>query len=139
MPRLNNRVFISFYNGSFSVWFSSIRAIIHIVGTAVLSRTNVHCVLLASMLNSIFVLLQKLSQHLATVIIRGVFRALWNMMELLVKIHYGFYLHHSFLTGSWIRLWSWYSIFFNQTSDQNLVFLENCNKKGDISYDFTFG
>ena len=43
--------------------FSSIRAIIHIVGTAILSRTNVDCVLLASMLNSIFDLLEKLPQH----------------------------------------------------------------------------
>ena len=92
--------------------FSSICVIIHTGGTATLSRTNVDCVLLASMLNSIFVLLEKLSHYLATVIIRGVFRTLWNMMELLVKIHYGIYLHHSFLTGSWIHLWSWYSIFF---------------------------
>ena len=29
--------------------------------------------------------------------------------------------------------------FSNQTSLQNLVFLENCYKKGDMSYDFTFG
>ena len=76
----------------------------------------------------------------AKAIIRGVFRTLSTMMELLVKIRYGFYLHYSFLTGSWIHPWSWYSIFFsNQTSLQNLVFLENCYKKEDMSYDFTFG
>ena len=111
ISRLNNHVFISFNSGSFLFDFSSIRAINHNISTAILSRTNVDCVLLVSMLN-IFVLLKKLSQYLATVIIRGVFRTLSNMMELLVKIRYRFYLHHSFLTGSWIRLWSWYSIFF---------------------------
>ena len=44
---------------------------------------------LASMLNSVFVLLEALSQYLATGIIRGVFRTLSNMMELLVKIRNG--------------------------------------------------
>ena len=97
---LNIHVFISFYNGSFLFGFLSIRAIIHIVDTAILSRTNVDCVLLPSMLNRIFVLLEKFSHHLATATIRGVFRTLSNMMELLVKIRFGFYLHHSFLTGS---------------------------------------
>ena len=48
----------------------------------------------------------------AKAIIRGVFRTLSTMMELLVKISYGFYLYYSFLTGSWIHPWSWYSIFF---------------------------
>ena len=112
ISRPNKHVFISFYSGSFLFDFSSIRAINHNVGTAILSTTNVDCVLLVSTLNTIFILLEKLSQYLATVIIRDVFRTLSNMMELLVKISYGFYLHHSFLTGSWIRLWSWYSIFF---------------------------
>ena len=110
ISRLNNHVFISFNNGSFLFDFSSIRVINHNVSTAILSRTNVD-LLLVSMLN-IFVLLKQLSQYLATVIIRGVFRTQSNMVELLVKMRYGFYLHHSFLTGSWIRLWSWYSIFF---------------------------
>ena len=139
MFRLNNHVFVSFYNSSFLFDFSIIWTIIHIVGTAILSRTNVDCVLLASMLNIFFCLIGK-TLCPAKAIIRGVFRTLSTMMELLVKIRYGFYLHHSFLTGSWIHPWSWYSIFFsNQTSLQNLVFLENCYKKGDMSYDFTFG
>ena len=64
-----------------------IQAIITFVGTAILSRINVDCVFLASMLNSIFVLLEVLSQYLVAVIIRGIFRTLTNMMELLVKIH----------------------------------------------------
>ena len=110
ISRPNKHVFISFYSGSFLFDFSSIRAINHNVGTAILSTINVDCALLVSTLNT--VLLEKLSQYLATVIIRDVFRTLSNMMELLAKISYGFYLHHSFLTGSWIRLWSWYSIFF---------------------------
>ena len=61
ISRLNNHVFISFYNGSFLFDFSSIRAIIHNVGTAILSRTNVDCALLVSMLNIVFILLEKLS------------------------------------------------------------------------------
>ena len=56
-----------------------------IVGIAILSRINVDCVFLASTLNSILVLLEVLSQYLATVIITGVCRTLSNMMELFVK------------------------------------------------------
>ena len=97
--------------------FPGIRAIIHVVGQE-LSSVKSKC-----RLNSMFVLLEKLYQYLATFIIRDVFRTLSNMMELLVKIRYVFYLHHFFLTRLWIRLWSWYSIFFNQTSLQSLVFL----------------
>ena len=83
MSRLNIHAFISFYNSSFLClifealrhffFFFFIWAIIRIAVTVILSRINVYC-FLASMLNSIFVSLEVLSQYLATVIIRGVFR-----------------------------------------------------------------
>ena len=67
-----------------------IRVIIHILGTAILSRINVDCVFLASTLNTILVLFEVLSQYLAAGIIRGVYKTLSNMMELFVKIRNGF-------------------------------------------------
>ena len=91
MSRINIHVFISFYNGSFlciifKIWTHCfLFGPFFIVGIAILSRINVDCVFLASTLNSILVLLEVLSQYLATVIITGVCRTLSNMMELFVK------------------------------------------------------
>ena len=118
--------------------FSSIWTIIHIVGTPILSRTNVDCVLLASILNSIFVLLEVLSQFLGTVIIRGVFRTLQTWWSFLSK-------YVTTLT-SVILFWSapeftsdHDTVFFsNQNPFQSLFFVENWNEKEDMSYNFTF-
>ena len=104
----------------------------------ILSRTNVDCVLLPSMLNSILVLLEKLSQYIATVIIRGVFRIYetwWNFLSKYVTAFTSiipFWQGHEFASDHDTVFSS------NQNSLQILVFLENCNKKGDMSYDFTF-
>ena len=51
-----------------------------------LLRKNINCVFLNCSLNKIFVLLEILFQYLETVIIRGVFRTLLNMVELFAKI-----------------------------------------------------
>ena len=60
--------------------------IIRIVGSVILLIENVDYVFLGSTLNRNFVLLELLSQYLATVIIKGVFRTLLNMLELFVKM-----------------------------------------------------
>ena len=75
-PRLSIHAFISLYYGFLCLIFQAyrlffIRVIIYFVVTA----TVKNCVFLASNLNRIFVLLEMFSQYLATVIIRGVFRA----------------------------------------------------------------
>ena len=130
MSRLNNHVFISFFNGSFlCLIFQAFWPY---------CQEQMLIVLLASMLNSILVLLEKLSQYLATVIIRSVFRIYetwWNFLSKYVTAFTSiipFWQGHEFASDHDTVFSS------NQNSLQILVFLENCNKKGDISYDFTF-
>ena len=96
MSRLNIHAFFHSTTAVDSDWFFKykdiffIQAIICIVGTGMLSRQNLDCVFLASMLNEIFVLLETLLQYQVTVTVRGVFRTLLHMMELFVKIGNGF-------------------------------------------------
>ena len=60
------------------------------LGTTTFSRINVDCVFFESMRNRTFLLLERLSEYLATAIIRSVFRTLLNLMELFVKTGNGF-------------------------------------------------
>ena len=74
--------FIQFFIFIFKVWF----VIFHLSHYSfcrclLLPGTHADCVLLASALNKIIVLLQMLSQYLATAIIRGVFRTQSNIYD----------------------------------------------------------
>ena len=113
----------------FSVWFFKhknifiIWAIIHVVGTAILLRINIDCIFLASMLNSIFILLEMLSQYLATVIIRGVFRTMSNMMRFLSKYEADFSSIIPFWQGSELTSDHDSITFSNETSLKICFFL----------------
>ena len=137
MSRLNIHAFISFYNSSFlclifealrHFFFFFIRAIIRIAVTVILSRINVYC-FLASMLNSVFVLLEVLSQYLATVIIRGVFRTScqtwWNFLSKYVTVLSSII---PFWQGSEFASYHHTVTFSNQTSLKNLGFFEKIHK-----------
>ena len=118
--------------------FSSIWTIIHIVGTTILPRTNVDCVLLASILKRIFVLLEVLSQFLATAIIKGVFRTMQTWWSFLSK----------YVTTLTSVILFWQAPEFISDHDRVFFltkipfkvcfFLENWNEKEDMSYNFTF-
>ena len=87
IPLLYIYVFISFYNGSWlCLIFTNISFSFgtYFMSTAIVQNKCWLC-LLISRLHRIFVLFEIISLYLATVIVRGVFRALSNMMELFSK------------------------------------------------------
>ena len=84
---------------TFFVWFSQHEDIfsfkplfkLHVLP---LSQINVDCTFLASTLNRISALLEMLSQYIATVIMRSLFRTLLTMIELSTKTGSGFRVQH---------------------------------------------
>ena len=64
-----------------------------------LSRINVDCVFIESILNKIFVLLEVLSQSLVTAFIRDVFGTLSNIVEPLAKTGLGFWIQQFYFQG----------------------------------------
>ena len=122
---LDIRAFISSYNGSFFCFEAQrhffIRAIIHLIGTAKLSRINADSAFLGSTLNISFVLLEMLSHYLATVIIRASCQNRYSdhaSDQPLIMIQWLFVTKHSF---------------------KICFFFLSYNKEEDMSYECTFG